>query len=94
MVLSKLFKVSWIVFKSDESSPINFWEFCVSIFRLSSGPPFGKLTASYFPTLAPEGAHTLPRNLLSDFMSTSIVLLPRLLNNTRPSIEVILDKLI
>ena len=73
---------------------MNFCEFCVSIFRLSSGPPLGKLVASYFPTLAPYGAQTLPRNLLSDFMSTSIVLLPRLLNNTRPSIEVILDKLI
>ena len=33
-------------------------------------------------------------NLLSDFVSTSIVLLPLLLNKTRPSIEVILDKLI
>ena len=81
--------MSWIVFKSEESNPINFWEFCVKILRLSSGPPFGKLVASYLPTLAPDGAQTLPRNLLSDFMSTSIVLLPLLLNNTRPSIEVI-----
>ena len=92
--MSNLFKVSWIVFKSDESNPINFWELFVNILRLSSGPPFGKLTASYFPTLAPEGAQTLPRNLLSDVTSTSIVLLPLLLNKTRPSIEVILDNLI
>ena len=66
-------------FRSDDSNPTNFCEFSFRILRLSSGFPLGKLTASYFPTLAPEGAQTLPRNFPSDSTSTSIVLLPLLL---------------
>ncbi len=49
---------------------MNFWEFSFKIVKLSSGFPLGKLTASYFPTLAPDGAQTLPTNPPSD--STSI----------------------
>ena len=49
------------------------------IAKLCSGLPSGKLTASYFPTLAPDGAQTLPRNLLSVIISISIVFVPRLL---------------
>ena len=65
--------------RSEDSRPINFEEFSFNTLRLSSGLPSGKLTASYFPTLAPDGAHTRPKNLLSEIMSTSIVLLPLLL---------------
>jgi len=32
------------------------------ILKLSLGFTLGKLTASYFPTLAPEGVQTRPRN--------------------------------
>ena len=58
---------------------MNFFKFELSASRLFSGLLLGKLTASSFPTLAPEGAQTLPRCDLSDTMSTSIVLLPLLL---------------
>ena len=63
------------------------------IVRLCSGLPLGKLTASYFPTLAPDGAQTLPRYLLSVIMSISIVLLPRLLYRILPVNDVISGKL-
>ena len=80
-------------FKSLESIPINLSEFLFKIERLSSGPLFGKLTASNLPTLAPDGAQTLPRNFSSVVISTSIVLLPRLLYRTLPEIAVIFDNL-
>jgi hypothetical protein len=80
-------------FKSFDSNPKNFPEFSLKIRKLSSGPPLGKLVASCLPTLAPEGAQTLPMNLLSDSMSTSIVLLPLLLYRTLQLSEVIFGKL-
>ena len=70
---------SSIDFKSFDSSSRNFVEFSFKIRRLSSGPPSGKLAASYFPTLAPDGAAVLPRYWLSEITSTSIVLVPLLL---------------
>ena len=57
------------------------------------GPPSGKLTASYFPTLAPDGAAVLPRCWLSEVTSTSIVLVPLLLWIILPLIDEILANL-
>ena len=68
-------------------------KFPFKIERLSSGLLLGKLTASNLPTLAPDGAQTLPRNFSSVVISTSIVLLPLLLYRIRPEIAVIFDNL-
>src|SRR5581483_4543231 len=68
--------------------PMNLDAWELSSERARSGLLSGKLCASSFPTLAPEGAHALPVNLPSDTTSISIVLLPLLLKTILPLTEV------
>ena len=68
---------------------MNFFKFELRTTKPFSGLLSGKLTASCFPTLAPEGAQTLPRYDLSETISISIVLLPLLLYSSLPFMEVI-----
>tara|TARA_B100001167_G_scaffold133357_1_gene84031 strand:- start:139 stop:438 length:300 start_codon:yes stop_codon:yes gene_type:complete len=91
--------VSWIDLRSLDSRPMNLLTLVVKTCSPCSGGLFdedvlfGKLVASCFPTLAPDGALTLLRNLLSEVKITSIVLFPLLLKMILPLIDVILGKL-
>jgi hypothetical protein len=81
------FKISKIDFVSEASTPINLSAIELNVRRVNSGLLSIKLGTSWLPTLAPEGAQALPRNLLSVITSISIDFEPLLLKTILPFID-------
>ena len=86
------FSASKIALGSPPSNPKNFLWCKFNACKDNSGLLSTKLTTSWLPTLAPDGAHALPRCLLSVVTSISMDRLPLLLKTILPLTEVMVDK--